>query len=291
MHCKANQPHPPRYRFQKARVRSKPTRSTPLKPPPMLSDSTRDVISSLPEEISSQSTCEYVESRTSKPLPHTNNRRSAHAQCSKIRSPKSRRKSCAPCALAKCKCDLQQPCSCCIAKKKECTFADSKSVTAVKVIPADVPDRIITPSASSDIIFTPDSLIPSNPKSCASEKSLDDRYSLDVSSNICLAAPSDLMIADHNWLDDTGQFVDQFSSPCFQDMFFDWNVPAGCGPLDFTSTFSPMYASMETTPFGIVSDPSHIVTPSAYLEPANTPQTSGEMKRYCTLPVPHTSAF
>lgn len=158
-------------------------------------------------------------------------------------------------------------------------------------MPADVPDRIITPSASSDIIFTPDALTPSDPQSCALEKRLDDHYPLDVSSDLCLAAPSDLMIADQSWLDDTGQFVDQFNSPCLQDIFFDWSVPAGCGPLDFTSTFSPVYASAETTPFGIVSDPAHIVTPSAYLEQANTQQSAGELKRYCTLPMYHVSEF
>ena len=212
---------------------------------------------------------------------------------SKIRSPKSRRKSCAPCALAKCKCDLQQPCSCCITKKKECTFTDTQSITAVKVVPVGVPetDCTIAPPASPDIIFTPDALIPSNLKSCAADRHLDDSYALDVSPNICLTAPSDSMIADQIWLDDTGQFADQFSSSCLQDLFSDWNVPPGCSPLDFTSTFSPIYASAETTPFGIMSDPAHIVTPSAYLEPANTQQSVGELKRYCTLPISHAPAF
>ncbi|KAF9645157.1 hypothetical protein BDM02DRAFT_3120649 [Thelephora ganbajun] len=198
----------------------------------------------------------------------------------KIRFPKSRRKSCAPCALAKCKCDLQQPCSCCIAKKKECTFTDTKSVIAVKVIPADIPETECTPSASSSITFTPDALVPSNFKSRAAEKHLEDRHPLDVSSDLCFAPPLDLTIANENWLDDTGQFIDQFNSSCLQDIFFDWNVPPGCSPLDFPSTFSPIYAPAETTPLGIIPDSTHILTPSAYLEPAHAQQSAGEFKRY-----------
>lgn len=201
---------------------------------------------------------------------------------SKLRSPKSRRKSCAPCALAKCKCDLQQPCSCCIAKKRECMFTETKSVTAVRVAPADVSEteRSITPSTSSDIIFTPDDFIPPNLKPCAPQKQIDSRYPPDVSPSLCLAPPPDLTVSNHHWLGDTGQPVDRFSSSCLQDMFFDWNVPPGCGPLDFSYTFSPIYASAETTRFGVISDLAHILTPSAYLEPTNTQRSVGELKRY-----------
>ena len=188
-----------------------------------------------------------------------------------------------PCAQAKCKCDLQQPCSCCIAKKKECTFADTKSVTFVKVTPAGVPETERAPD-----IFTPDALISPDPKSCAAGKDITDRYPLDVSSGTCLTAPSDLVVPYQNWLGDTGQFIDQYGSPCIQDVFFDWNVPPGCNPLDFTSAFSPMYAQTEITPLGIISDPVHAVTPSAYLEPANAQQSGGELNRYCTLSI---SAF
>lgn len=191
-----------------------------------------------------------------------------------------------PCALAKCKCDLQQPCSCCIAKKKVCTFADTKSVTAVKVIPADVSktDCTIAPSTSSGIIFTPDALISPEPKHHVAEKHPDEHYPLDVSSGgLRLIAPSDLTIDNKDWLDGTGHFVDQPNSSCLQDIFFDWSTPPGCGPLDVPSTFSPIYASAETTPLGIVSNPAHILTPSTYLEPENAQQSTGELKRYCTF--------
>jgi len=257
---------------------------------PVLSGSIRDVTSNSPEETSSQSTCEYAANRTfdRPPIPMC----SAHVRSSKVKSPKSRRKSCAPCALAKCKCDLQQPCSCCIAKKKECIFTDTKSVTAVKVTPADVPETecSATPSASSDITFTPDALIPSDLKSCVAEKHPDERYPLDVSSDICLAAPPDLTISNQSWLDDTGQFADQYGSSCLQDIFFDWNIPFGCSPLDFTSTFSPIYTPTEATPLGIISDPTQIVTPSAYLEPSNAQQSASELKRYCKFLISRVSS-
>ena len=141
----------------------------------------------------------------------------------------------------------------------------------------------MTPSASSDIFFTPDAFTPSDPKPCAVGNRLNDRYPLDVSSGISLATPPDSTIANQSWLYDTGQFVDQFSSPCLQDIFFDWSVPPGCGPLDFTSTFSPLYVSTETTSLGMISDPTHIVTPSAYLELENVQQSAGELKRYCAF--------
>lgn len=251
----------------------------------VLTNSTRDVISSSPGEISSQSTCEYVANRTLNRFPQTSDRSSLRIRNSKIRSPKSRRKSCTPCALAKCKCDLQQPCSCCIAKQKPCTFTDTQSVAAVKVILADVPETecIDTPSASSDVIFSPDALIPSSLKPCEVEKHMDVHYPFDVSPNMCLAAPPDLVIADQNWLNDTGKFVDKFSSPCLQDIFFDWNAPPGCSPLDFMPTLSPIYAPAETTPLGLISDPTHILIHSADLEPENAHQSAGELKRYCTF--------
>lgn len=200
---------------------------------------------------------------------------------SKIRSSKSRRKSCAPCALAKCKCDLQQPCSCCIAKKRECTFTEAKSVTAVRVTPADVSETECgTTPSTSDIIFTPDNFISSNLRPCTPAKQPDSRYPLDVSSELCLAPPPDLTIPNQNWLTDTGQFVDQFSSSSLQDIFFGWNVPPGCSPLNFSSTFSPIYASAETTELGLIPDTSHILTPSTYLEPANAQRSVGELQRY-----------
>lgn len=168
-----------------------------------------------------------------------------------------------------------------MAKKKDCTYTDTKSVTAVKVIPGDVPERISAPSASSDTFFTPGAFILAGLEPCAVGKHIDDGSSLNISSGIYLAAPPDLAIANHNWLDDTGQFVDQFSSSSLQDIFYDWNIPPGCDPLDFTSTFSPIYASTETTPLGIISDPTHILTPSAYLEPDNAHRSAGELERYC----------
>jgi hypothetical protein len=188
---------------------------------------------------------------------------------------------------------LQQPCSCCIAKRRECTFTDSKSVSAVKVTTPDVHETecIITPQTSSDIIFTPDDLIPPNPKSRTPEKHDPTRHPLDVSSNLCLTPPLDPSIVNQNWLGSTGQFVDQFSSSCLQDIFFDWNVPPGCNPLDFASTFSPIYASAETASLGVISDPTHILTPSAYLEPANAHQSAVELKRYRTFLVFHTSTL
>ena len=249
----------------------------------VLSCSTRNATSSLPGEIFSLSTCEYVASRMLNRFLRPALRAHLHTRNSKVRSPKSRQKSCTPCALAKCKCDLQQPCSCCTAKNKECTFTDSKSVTAIKVTPAGISkaEFTATPSTSSDNIFTSDAFISSHLRSRAAEKHLDDRYPPDVSSNLCLAASLDLMIANQNRLDDTGQFIGQFNSPCPQDIFFDWNVPPGCSPLDFTSTFSPIYAPMETTSLGIISDSSHILTYSAYLEPESSHQSAEELKRYC----------
>lgn len=212
---------------------------------------------------------------------------------SKIRSPKSRRKSCAPCALAKCKCDLQQPCSCCVSKKKECIFTDTKSVIAVKVTPVGARgvECTTTPSASADAIFTPDALFPSDLKSYTPEGHPDGRHPLHISSNLCLTTSSDSSLAGQDWLDDTGQFANQFNSSCLQDIFFDWNVPPGCGPLDFASTFSPVYASAETTPLGIIADPAHILTPSTYLELPNAQQSAGELKRYCMSFVFRTSAI
>lgn len=202
---------------------------------------------------------------------------------SKIRSPKSRRKSCAPCALAKCKCDLQQPCACCVAKKRECTFTETKSVIAIRVTPSDVPetDCNIIPS----VPFTPDDSIPSNLKPRAPEKQLDSRYPPEVSSDHCLAALPYSTIPNQNWLGDVGQFGDQFGSSCLQDIFFDWNVPPGCGPLDYSSTFSPIYAFADTTGSGVISDPTHILTPSTYLESTNARRSVGELSRYRTFPM------
>ena len=272
-------------------------RGEPISPtsnlPPLLSHSTRDVTFSSPVEISSQSTCEYAANRRPNQFLSSDHSELSSSRNRKIRSPKSRRKSCAPCALAKCKCDLQQPCSCCIAKRRECTFADTMSVTAVKVTPAGVSETecTVAPSTSSNIIFTPDTLAPSGLKSCAVEKRLGDHYPLDLSPGTHLADPPDLVFADQSWLGDAGQFGDQLNSSCLQDIFFDWNVPPGCSPLDFTSTFSPIYASTETTPFGIISDSAHIMTPSAYLEPENTQQSTGELKRYCMFPISCPSTF
>ena len=62
---------------------------------------------------------------------------------------------------------------------------------------------------------------------------------------------SDFMDLYLNWPDDTGQFIDQYGPPSLQDVSFGWNVPSGCNPLDFTSTFSLMYAPTETTALDI----------------------------------------
>ena len=180
-----------------------------------------------------------------------------------------------------------------MAKKKACTYTDAKSVTAVKVIPEDIPatERASAPSTSSEIFFTPDAFILAGPESHATGKHLEDHSSLDVPSNIYLAAPQDLTVANQNWLDDIGQFVDQFSSPSLQDIFYGWNVPPGCNPLDFASTFSPIYTPTEATSLGIISDPTHILTPSAYLEPDNAHRFAGELERYCMLPTYRASSL
>ena len=125
---------------------------------------------------------------------------------------------------------------------------DTKSVTSVKVTPAGVSE---TPSASPNIIFTPDALIPSGLNSYATGKCLNDRYSFHVSPDVRSAAPSDFIDLYLNWPDDTGQLIGQHGPPNLQDVSFGWNVPFGCNPLDFTPTFSLMYAPTEITPSGI----------------------------------------
>jgi len=159
------------------------------------------------------------------------------------------------------------------------TFTDTKSIAVVKVSPADIPETefTITPSASSSP--NPDALMPSDLRPRAAEQRFDDRYLLDVSSHVHLVASPGLAIGIQSWSTDTGQFVDQFSSSYLQDIFFDWNVSPRCSPLDFAPKFPPVYASMETTPLGIISDPAHILAPSVYSEPAS----ASELKRYCTF--------
>jgi len=258
---------------------SRPSQLRPFSP--ILSNCIRDAASSSPGKISSQSTYEYAANRMSIRFPRPVIGAHLRPRNRKIKSPKSRRKSCEPCALAKCKCDLQQPCSCCVAKKKMCTFPDTRSVIAVKVIPA---------GASADITPTLEALTSPDLKYRVTEKHLGpEHYPLDVSSGMCLTAPSDSTIENQSWLDDAGQFVDQFNSSYLQDIFFDWSIPPGCSPLDLASTFSPIYASAETTPLGILSDPAHILTPSTYLESENARQSTGELKRYRTFLVDHVS--
>lgn len=108
---------------------------------------------------------------------------SAHPRNRKIRPSKSRGRSCVPRTRAKSKRDLQQPRSCCTAKKKEYRHRIRVSN------PGGCFRDTTIPSASPNIIFTPDALIPSGLKSYATEKCLNDRYSLDVSPDVRSAAP------------------------------------------------------------------------------------------------------
>jgi Fungal Zn(2)-Cys(6) binuclear cluster domain len=65
-----------------------------------------------------------------------------------VRLYKSRRKSCIPCATAKCKCDLQQPCACCKSRNKECIFPTDSSPDTSPIPPGkhdwDISDSLVT---------------------------------------------------------------------------------------------------------------------------------------------------
>jgi hypothetical protein len=173
---------------------------------------------------------------------------STHARNKKIRPSKSRRRSCVPRARAKCKCDLQQPCSYCTAKKKEHRH-QIRHVCQSNSTGGCFRDTTI-PSAS------PHHSYPRCPHPIRSQISRHREASQRpllawIFLQRMFSRPSDLTDPHQNWPDYASQFIDQYCFPGLQDVFFDWNVPPGCNPLDFTSTSSLMYAPTETTPLGI----------------------------------------
>lgn len=164
------------------------------------------------------------------------------------------------------------------------TFADTKSVTAVKVVPADVPrtECTVIPSASPDVILTPDVLTPSDLKPCTAEKHMHDRYrSMFLPTYVC---PLPRTSRSQTKTGYTTQTNPSTSSTLLVSKMYPSIGISFRSVVYSTSRRHPLRCMRRQKAFlNIISDLTHILTPSAYLEPENAYQSAGELKRYCTF--------